>query len=67
MTGIAPDVRIALLRQYGDFPQAYSATHQPGLSHFGDEHGFIAYKPIWGTAAMAAQVRAKTAGHVVTR
>lgn len=55
MTGVARDARIALLREYGSFPQAYSATYQPGLSHFGDKHGFIAYKKIWGTAFALAE------------
>jgi lysylphosphatidylglycerol synthetase-like protein (DUF2156 family) len=42
-------VRIALLRQYGNFTQAYSATFQSNLEHFGDERGFIAYKRVGGT------------------
>jgi lysylphosphatidylglycerol synthetase-like protein (DUF2156 family) len=43
-------VRIALLQQYGSASQAYSATVQPGLEHFGDERGFLAYKKVWGTS-----------------
>jgi len=50
MTAVPLDVRISLLRQYGSFTQAYSATFQPGLRHFGDEHGFIAYKKVGKTA-----------------
>lgn len=48
------ETRIALLRQYGSFSQAYSATFQPGLHHFGDERGFIAYKEVGGTAMVLA-------------
>ena len=47
---VALDVRMSLLRQYGSFPQAYSATCQAGMSHFGDHRGFIAYKLVGGTA-----------------
>lgn len=50
----ARETRIALLRQHGSFPQAYSATFQPGLEHFGDERGFLAYKMVWGTAMVLA-------------
>ena len=50
MTGVPLDTRIALLRQHGNFTQAYSATYQAGLEHFGDERGVIAYKKVWGTA-----------------
>jgi len=49
MTGVPLNIRIELLRQYGSFPQAYSATFQLGLEHFGDERGFIAYKRVWDT------------------
>ena len=50
MSGVPLDTRIALLRQHGNFTQAYSAAHQAGLEHFGDERGVIAYKKVWGTA-----------------
>lgn len=49
-TSVPPVVRIALLRQHGTAPQAYSATFQSGLDHFGDERGFLAYKKVGGTA-----------------
>ncbi len=49
-TTVPLDVRIALMRQYGCFTLAYSATFQPGLQHFGDQRGFLAYKTIWGKA-----------------
>jgi lysylphosphatidylglycerol synthetase-like protein (DUF2156 family) len=48
------DLRYALLRQYGNFSQAYSATFGPGLQHFGDERGFIAYKMVGATAMVLA-------------
>jgi lysylphosphatidylglycerol synthetase-like protein (DUF2156 family) len=54
MTGVALDVRSALLREHGTFPQAFSATFQEGLLHFGDERGFIAYLTVWGTALALA-------------
>jgi phosphatidylglycerol lysyltransferase len=54
MTGVPVDIRVALLRQYGGFSQAHSSTFQPGLLHFGDERGFLAYKYVWGTAMVLA-------------
>ena len=48
--GVPLALRIALMRQHGSFSQAYSATFQPDLEHFGDERGFLAYKMVWGTA-----------------
>ena len=50
-TGVPLDVRFALFRRVcRSASQAYSATFQAGLDHFGDERGFLAYKKIWGTA-----------------
>jgi lysylphosphatidylglycerol synthetase-like protein (DUF2156 family) len=54
MMGVPLDVRIALLRQHGTFAQAYSATFQQELEHFGDKHGFLAYKKLWGTTLVLA-------------
>jgi lysylphosphatidylglycerol synthetase-like protein (DUF2156 family) len=54
MKPLTLDIRMALLRQHGSFTQAYSATVQPDLLHFGDESGFIAYKKVWGTAMVLA-------------
>jgi lysylphosphatidylglycerol synthetase-like protein (DUF2156 family) len=51
---IALDSRMSLLRQYGNFSQAYSVARQSGLAHFGDEQGFIAYKQVGGTAMVLA-------------
>ena len=42
--------RLKTLRQHGNFALAYSATFQPGLSYFGDEHGFLAYKQVGSTS-----------------
>lgn len=50
MTVLPLDTRIALLRQHGSFSQAYSATFQAGLQHFGDSNGFLAYKMVGSTA-----------------
>jgi len=50
MPSIPVEVRGTLLRQYGSFTQAYSAAFQPGLMHFGDDRGFLAYRMVGGTA-----------------
>jgi phosphatidylglycerol lysyltransferase len=55
MVGVTPEVRAALLRQHGSFPQAYSVAFQPGLEHFGDERGFLAFKKIGGTAVVLCE------------
>ena len=44
------ETRLDLVRRHGSFTLAYSAAVQPGLDHFGDERGFIAYRKIAGTA-----------------
>jgi phosphatidylglycerol lysyltransferase len=43
---VALPLRVALLRRHGRASQAYSATYHEGIEHFGDEHGFIAYKQV---------------------
>src|SRR3974390_292140 len=48
--GVPASVRTALLRQYGTSSQAYSATFQAGLEHFGDERGFLAFRRVGRTA-----------------
>jgi len=59
MIVVPVDDRGALLRRYGTFTQAYSATFQPGLAHFGDAHGFQAYRMVGRTAfALADPVTA---------
>jgi lysylphosphatidylglycerol synthetase-like protein (DUF2156 family) len=50
MDEVPLETRVALLRAHGSFPQAYSATYQPNLQHFGDERGFVAYRKIGRTA-----------------
>jgi lysylphosphatidylglycerol synthetase-like protein (DUF2156 family) len=52
--GVPLDLRAALLRQHGCCSSAYSATHQPGLDHFGDERGFIAFDQVGRTAFVLA-------------
>jgi lysylphosphatidylglycerol synthetase-like protein (DUF2156 family) len=42
--------RLRALREYGNFALAYSATFQPGLTYFGGEEGFLAYKQVGSTA-----------------
>jgi phosphatidylglycerol lysyltransferase len=54
MGDVELDARVGLMREYGTFPQAFSATFQEGLSHFGDERGFIAYTKVWSTALALA-------------
>jgi lysylphosphatidylglycerol synthetase-like protein (DUF2156 family) len=54
-TGIPLEARIAALKQYGEFSVAYSATVQPGLEHYGDERGFIAYRRVSGIAQVLAE------------
>jgi lysylphosphatidylglycerol synthetase-like protein (DUF2156 family) len=49
MTGIPLEARAALLRQHGTFAQAYSATYQHDVEHFGDDRGFIAFRRRGGT------------------
>lgn len=44
------ELRRALLRQYGTFTLAYSATYQDNLKYFGDERGFITFQYLGGTA-----------------
>jgi lysylphosphatidylglycerol synthetase-like protein (DUF2156 family) len=60
--GVPLATRIALLQQHGTFTQAYSAALQPGLQHFGDERGFIAYKTVAGTALVLSDPVAPQAG-----
>lgn len=54
MTNPALAHRETLLRQHGNFALGYSITHQPGLSYFGDERGFIAYRKVGGSALALA-------------
>ncbi len=44
------ETRLALLRQYGSFTLAYSATFQDGLQYFGDERGFVTFQKMRRTA-----------------
>src|ERR1700681_1997757 len=53
-SNLSLDGRLALLRQHGTFTLAYSAAFQEGLEYFGDDHGFIAYKMVGGTALALA-------------
>ncbi len=41
--GLSRDDRLAAVRQWGDFTQAYSTAVQGGLRHFGGRDGYIAY------------------------
>lgn len=51
---ISPQARRAALERYGNFVLAYSVAFQPGLSHFGDEEGFLAYRMVGRTAFVLA-------------
>ena len=48
------ELRVSLLRQHGNFSQAYSAVYQPALDYFGDHRGFLAYKMVGRTAMVLA-------------
>lgn len=54
-TGVPLEARIAALKQHGEFAVAYSAAVQPGLEHYGDERGFIAYRRVSGIAQVLAE------------
>jgi lysylphosphatidylglycerol synthetase-like protein (DUF2156 family) len=47
---IDDNTRLRVLRLYGTFALAYSATFQAGLEYFGGEDGFLAYKQVGSTA-----------------
>ena len=52
--------RLALFMQHGDFSLAYSSAVQAGLSHFGDERGYIAHgKKMGSLIALGDPVCAK--------
>jgi len=55
-------VRLWALREYGNFPLAYSATFQPGLDYFGGEEGFLAYKQVGSTAFVLSNPLAPIGG-----
>lgn len=40
--------RLSALRRFGDFSLAYSTACQAGLSHWGDDAGYLAYATQWG-------------------
>ncbi|HET7412931.1 MAG TPA: DUF2156 domain-containing protein [Pararhizobium sp.] len=42
--------RMTLLQAHGNFALAYSVAFQPGLRHFGDGRGFLAYRMVGRTA-----------------
>jgi phosphatidylglycerol lysyltransferase len=68
-TGVSAAIRIALLRHHGTSSQAYSATFQAGLEHFGDERGFLAYKRVGGTALVLSDPLAppENIPHLISR
>jgi phosphatidylglycerol lysyltransferase len=55
--------RLNALRAYGSFALAYSATFQPGLSYFGGEEGFLAYKQVGSTAFVLSDPIAPTGSY----
>jgi lysylphosphatidylglycerol synthetase-like protein (DUF2156 family) len=48
------ELRMSLLEQFGNFAIAYSVAAQPGLDHFGDARGFLAYAMVGRTAMVLA-------------
>ena len=67
--GVPTAIRIALLRQHGTSSQAYSATFQAGLEHFGDNRGFLAYKRVGRTALVLSDPLAppENIPHLISR
>jgi lysylphosphatidylglycerol synthetase-like protein (DUF2156 family) len=67
--GVPAAIRVALLRQHGTFSQAYSATFQAGLEHFGDNRGFLAYKRVGRTALVLSDPLAppENIPHLISR
>ena len=67
--GVPAAIRIALLRQHGTSSQAYSATFQAGLEHFGDNRGFLAYKRVGRTALVLSDPLAppENIPHLISR
>ena len=55
-------LRLWALREYGNFPLAYSATFQPGLHYFGGEDGILAYKQVGSTAFVLSNPLAPIGG-----
>jgi lysylphosphatidylglycerol synthetase-like protein (DUF2156 family) len=51
---LPPAVCRAALERHGSFALAYSVAFQPGLSRFGDEEGFLAYRMVGRTAFVLA-------------
>jgi len=51
---LSSERRLSLLRQHGTFTNAYSVAFQDGVEYFGNAHGFLAYKMVWGTALVLA-------------
>ena len=48
------DDRLALVRQFGTFTQAYSTAVQDGIEHFWHEGCYLAYRKKWGVACVLA-------------
>lgn len=46
--------RLALVREYGDFTQAYSTAVQPGLSYFWHKDCYLAFAKNWGVHCVLA-------------
>ena len=44
--------RLAAVRQWGDFTQAYSTATQAGLDHFWHDRGYLAYQRKWRIACV---------------
>jgi phosphatidylglycerol lysyltransferase len=59
---VTEKVRLRVLREYGNFALAYSATFQPGLDYFGGEEGFLAYKQVGSTAFVLSNPLAPIGG-----
>ena len=51
---VEPERRLALVRQFGTFTQAYSTAVQAELKHFWHDDCYLAYAKKWGVACVLA-------------
>lgn len=55
--------RLAVVRQYGTFTQAYSTAVQPGLEYFWNADNYLAYRRKWGVTCVLADPVGPPEGH----
>ncbi len=57
--------RLAVVRQFGTFTQAYSTAVQPHLEHFWHADSYVAYRRKWGVSCVLADPVGPPDGHEV--